>query len=365
MQFRLSTLFLIIFVVAASLAVFEIWGIAVAAFLLLIALYINRCKTVRNGIADIILNVILGSIFVGFFLSPGIGSRPSKRAWCNNNLKQISLALENYHEKHGHFPSVSTCDQNGKPLFSWREQILPQIECGPLYDRLRQKEPWDSPYNAKICRQASIDIYQCPAADREKNDCTTNYVAVIGPGTAWRKEGAVRLSDLPDGGSHTVMLVETVNSDIHWANPQDLTVEDALERMQDEQMGSVWKIAWRQMKKGSPLVLSTAHSDSINVIFADGTVRHLPASMPLSLWKKLFAGEVKDLDAVEDNSFNTESDLVDVRMPTRLLRILRRWPFLLSLLVWLFSVVLLFRRAVKSRGKFIGAAPDPPIGGIA
>ena len=37
-------------------------------------------------------------------------------------------------------------------------------------------------------------------------------MAVVGPGTAWRKDRPVAFSELPDKGSHTVMLVEVADS---------------------------------------------------------------------------------------------------------------------------------------------------------
>ena len=112
---------------------------------------------------------------------------------------------------------------------------------------------------------------------------STSYMAIIGPGTAWREDGPVKLSDLPDGGSHTVMAVEVVNSGVHWAEPRDLTVDEALEGL----------------KTGKGLRISTAHPGCINILFADGSVRTLPSKMPISVWKKLLAGEITDLDNIE------------------------------------------------------------------
>jgi prepilin-type processing-associated H-X9-DG protein len=335
MQFRLSTLFLIVFVVAASMAAFGGWGIMIAAAILPTALYVNHCETLRRGIRNICVVVFLLGIIACILLQPHAGSyEASKRAQCSNNLKQIGIALCNYQDQHKHFPAVSTSDQNGKPLFSWRERILPQIEWGPLYDQLRQDEPWDSPYNAQICGQIAINFFQCPSANHGKNDCTTNYLAVIGPGTAWRKEGPVKLSDLPDGGAHTVMAVEVANSGVHWAEPRELTVEEALAGLKADFKG---KARASDENKPEPRI-SSDHPGKINVLFADSKVLPFPQEMPLPLWEKLFAGEVKDVDALSDQFYSKPPE------PSG-------WPLYLSLLVWLLSVILLFRRAVKSRRK--------------
>ena len=74
----------------------------------------------------------------------------ARRAAGMNNMKQIGLAMMVYHEHHGNFPPAFTTDADGKPLLSWRVQILPYVEEQELYDRFRQDEPWDSPHNRQL-----------------------------------------------------------------------------------------------------------------------------------------------------------------------------------------------------------------------
>ncbi|WP_315854190.1 DUF1559 family PulG-like putative transporter [Gemmata palustris] len=45
-----------------------------------------------------------------------------------NNLKQIGLAMHNYHDTNNAFPPAAVCDKKGKPQLSWRVLILPYIE---------------------------------------------------------------------------------------------------------------------------------------------------------------------------------------------------------------------------------------------
>ena len=201
------------------------------------------------------------------------------------------------------------------------------MEYGSLYDSFIKEKPWNSHDNNAVFKQALPD-YQCPSDHREKEDCFTDYIALIGPGTAWHEDGPVKLSDLPDGGSHTVAVVEVVDSGVHWAEPRDLAVEEALEGL----------------KTGKGLRISTAHPSVINVLLADGVVRALPARMPFSLWKKILDGEATDWDNFDESA----PDMVDVSIaPPEP----GKWLIILSLIVWLFSVALLFRRAVKSRRK--------------
>jgi prepilin-type processing-associated H-X9-DG protein len=342
MQFRLSTLFLVFFNVAASLALFGVWGLWVSAIFILAVLRLNHTKYLGPGIFYAFLLIFIGIICPGLmFHAVGAPHEARKRARCLNNLKQIGLALLNYHEANGHFPTTNTVDQNGKPLFSWRVEILPMMDHGFIYNSLKKDELWNSSQNAKILGKVSIEEYKCPSDVHGIDDFTTNYIAVIGPGTAWREDGPVKLSDLPDGGAHTVMLLEIANSGMHWAEPCDISVDKALERM----------------KTGKGLGISSGHPSVINILFADGSVRCLSKDMPISAWEKLFDGKI-DIVRIEAEIDESATDIADLSFTPRegintIILEPKIWPYILSFVVWLFSVVLLFRRAVKSRRKHV------------
>ena len=74
----------------------------------------------------------------------------ARRAAGSNNLKQIGLAMHNFHESYGGFPAAYSGDKTGKPLLSWRVHILPFVEGEALYRQFKLDEPWDSPHNKKL-----------------------------------------------------------------------------------------------------------------------------------------------------------------------------------------------------------------------
>jgi prepilin-type processing-associated H-X9-DG protein len=336
MQYQLSTIFLTFFLVAASLALCGPWGLWVAAIVLLAALCFNRFENMSYAAACALLLIFFG-IICKIHFTPAIAVAPEarRRAQCMNNLKQIGIALRNYHTENGHFPAANMCNETGKPLFSWRVQILPMMRYGYLYSSLKKEEPWNSAQNIKLFNQVFIDAYKCPNDIRGTPDFTTNYVAVIGPGTAWRPDGPVKISDLPDGGAHTVMAVEVADSGVHWAEPRDLTVDEALERL----------------KTGQGLRISTCHPFIVNILFADGSVRYVRSKIPISLWRNILAGDVMDTNSSEDDAAESEPDMVDASTPRPSIMQPEKWAASLSGAVWFISVVLLFRRAIKSRRK--------------
>jgi prepilin-type processing-associated H-X9-DG protein len=336
MPFRLSTLLLIFLTVVASLVLSgSPFGLIIVIGILLSALLLNHAKTLTRGIVYVFL---LNFFVIIPLLLPAISpAREAPRgALCTKNLNQIGFALRNYHDAKGHFPPLNVNDKDGNPLLSWRIEILPFMDYGNLYNSLRKDEPWNSPHNAKLLSRV-LPEYKCPSDIHDRYNFSTSYVAVIGPGTAWHEDGPIKLSDLPDGGSRTVMAVEAVNSGVHWAEPRDLTVEEALEHMKTRQ----------------GLRISTAHSNKISVLFADGRVCWLPAKMPISMWRKILAGEVKDTNSINGNIDESAPDMVDVSI-----FVPNIWPappepgeVILALIAWLLSVVLLFGRAIESRRK--------------
>jgi len=60
-----------------------------------------------------------------------------------NNLRHIALGMWNYYDACKHFPSPASHDRGGKPLLSWRVQLLPYLEENGLYRQFHLDEPWD------------------------------------------------------------------------------------------------------------------------------------------------------------------------------------------------------------------------------
>jgi prepilin-type processing-associated H-X9-DG protein len=157
----------------------------------------------------------------------------ARRTQCNNNLKVIALALQNYHDDHGMFPPAFIPDKNGKPMHSWRVLLLPYMEEKALYDQYNFQEPWDGPNNSKLLMNPmpyAYRWYQCPSDPRTGRGpgIWTSYVAVVGPRTAWPGAPMRKMSEIADGTANTILVMEDQSTGIPWMEPRDLMLDEAL-----------------------------------------------------------------------------------------------------------------------------------------
>src|SRR5438132_2373734 len=106
----------------------------------------------------------------------------SNRVQCQNNLKQIGLALHNYEGTNGRFPPAYLCTSarqsgtaygiaypddgwNGLPGWAWGTLILPYLEQDNLYRSLRLDLPCWAAENAALV-QTKVPIFLCPSVTR-------------------------------------------------------------------------------------------------------------------------------------------------------------------------------------------------------
>ena len=226
--------------------------------------------TTKRSISDVFFAIgtliVIGIVLILLLPATGGGSRPaSRRSQCKNNLKQIGLALRNYHDQYGCFPPAFVADELGRPMHSWRVLLLPYLDQAPLYKEYRFDEPWDGPNNRKLASTV-LSIYCCPSEEVEKGSpesLYTSYVAVVGPETAWPGATSTRIKDFKDGTSNCLLIVESAHSGIHWMEPRDLHVL---------QMSSTINSAAGQG-------ISSRHTGGAHALIADGAVRFLSENL--------------------------------------------------------------------------------------
>jgi prepilin-type processing-associated H-X9-DG protein/prepilin-type N-terminal cleavage/methylation domain-containing protein len=106
----------------------------------------------------------------------------ARRTQCANNMKQVGLAVQLYHEKFGRFPNGAKMivggTYNGLWTFEWSGLILPFVEQGNVASRINFDIPYDRVENQTVIK-TFLGTYHCPSSSPEKLSTCCRYIPGI------------------------------------------------------------------------------------------------------------------------------------------------------------------------------------------
>ena len=206
--------------------------------------------------ALIAVGILIAMMFPAIQVMEEAAREATRRMTCINHVKQISLAMLNYHDVYNSLPPAYTTDEDGNPLHSWRVLLLPFLEQKMMYDQIRLDEPWDSEHNQRF-HLAMPPTYICPSADPDDGaKGRTSYQWVVGPNTISDGPGMIALNDVVVGLSNTVYLVEVIPTTC-WMAPIDV--------QESELTGSFSQVSG----------VGSLHPGGINIGILDASVRFM------------------------------------------------------------------------------------------
>lgn len=182
--------------------------------------------------AGISLGLVIAIVLVVMLLCAGVlvalllpavqaAREAARRTQSMNNVKQLALAMHNYHDTYGSLPPAVIKDENGTPLYSGRVLLLPYLEQAAIYNAFDKTKAWNAPENAALS-STRIPLFNDPSSPIQ--GAGTNYLFLTGPGSIFDESKPLKFSSVTDGLSTTAWIVETKNANNSWAEPSELDI---------------------------------------------------------------------------------------------------------------------------------------------
>ena len=293
----------------------------------------HATRSCRRGFTLIELLVVIAiiAILIGLLL-PAVQKvrAAAARLQCKNNLKQIGLAFHSYHGTNDSFPSGFTSKgmfaddpKSYGPGWGWASYLLPYLEQDNLFRQIDFSKDIADPANAKA-RTTKLSVFRCPA-DSPLGDTFTvkdgsgnarcdvafgNYVGMAGvfevtgypdtsngaPGVLLRNS-RVRFADITDGTSNTLFAGERASKQSPMTTWVGAVSGSVIQQTNNPALGvegpgilvltNSGEIA-EGRTPNNPLEhvedTNSRHSQGVNWLFGDGSVRGISDSIPAAVW---------------------------------------------------------------------------------
>jgi prepilin-type N-terminal cleavage/methylation domain-containing protein len=203
------------------------WKFAGLALAAIVAGLFALVRTSKGfTLIELLVVIAVIGVLVALMLPATQSAREAaRRVECNDNLKNIALALQNYHDVHKQFPPAAIGPRNvpRERQFSWIVAILPFIEERNLYEKLRLDLPWDDPHNLALLQKAVPKYLFCPSdvspSAGSEGFRKTSYVAITGSDVAMRGRSrgvigfdrGLQMAEITDGTSNTAIVAEVTD----------------------------------------------------------------------------------------------------------------------------------------------------------
>lgn len=309
-----------------------------------------RINRTAFTLVELLVAIAIIGLLIAILLPAVQAARESSRRMsCSNNLKQIGLALQNYHSAHGVFPVA----RNRFPLVhSSLSRLLPYCEQAQLHSLVDYSRPLSAPANVAASTK-HVSFFLCPSDGASGKvpampDYGSNYVAnngsgaigfgLIASGDGVFTQSALGFRDLTDGASTTVACSESILGRGHSSIgpvPQDSRLEvlevpggaDPTPSACASGAGA-WSgkrgAKWIDGHYGNTLynhyyppnartwdcgngshnkALSTArsyHPGGVNALFCDGGVRFVADNVEMTLWRGMATRDMREVVSLTD-----------------------------------------------------------------
>jgi Protein of unknown function (DUF1559) len=189
----------------------------------------RRGEVDTKTVVIIILAVVGGMMLLvcagaAMFIIPAFqqAREAARRAQSSNNLKQIGLALHNYHDVYKQFPPGGIYGEDGTEFISWQTSLLPFVEQAPLYNQIDMNVSWTDPINRPYYSTVVPTYLHASIPDSPVNAQGLAVSHYAGNSQLFLPNGNMGIRDITDGTSNTAMAGEVAAGFKPWADPSNL-----------------------------------------------------------------------------------------------------------------------------------------------
>lgn len=171
--------------------------------------------------------VMLTIAFLIALLLPAVqqAREAARRTQTKNNLKQIGLALHNYHDVFGMFPPGGVFNEEGTGFHGWTTFIAPYLECSPFYNTLNLNIPWDDPEQIERFITRPHPMFLNPNQEPTLSPDGIPFVHFSANQWLFHRNSSTRTKDLETGTSNTLAMgnslgnFDSLGSPYIWRDP--------------------------------------------------------------------------------------------------------------------------------------------------
>jgi len=139
----------------------------------------------RQGftLVELLVVMVIIGILVGLLLpAVQVARESARRSTCSNNIRQLALAVANYHEAKNAFPTEGAA--NGFSNYSWLCYVLPYMDEQAVYDSIKASVSKTANYGANSTSRAGgankMSGFLCPSAKFDRSGSTGDQPAQTG-----------------------------------------------------------------------------------------------------------------------------------------------------------------------------------------
>lgn len=173
----------------------------------------------------LVLALLCGGVLVALLLPAVSAARnAAQTAMSTNQLKQVGLAVHNYHSAYRELPPAFVTDSSGNPMWSWRVSLLPFLEEQGRWEQWHQDQAWDSAANSPL--NLPLPATYASPSDQDPTSDQTHVFAVRHPSGMMSGQPGLTFADTSDGLSNTILAVYLPDRTTSWSAPEDITLQE-------------------------------------------------------------------------------------------------------------------------------------------